>query len=107
MWLLLLAGLEAAAPRANLMTGKIDLHAVVDADRCPPAAADEIVVCANRTEADRQRLRPLPPIGPEALLPEAKLDLGGGASAALQGGTVTFPGGISSNRAMVTIKLPF
>lgn len=58
MWLLLLAGIDAASPRADVVSGKTDLHAVIDAGL-------------------------------------------------LQGSTVTFPGGVSSNRAMVTLTLPF
>lgn len=107
MLLPLLLGLQVAASSPGIITGRFDLGDAINRDHCARATSDEIVVCGTNRQADRQRLRPLPAIGPDPLLPAAKLDLGGGVSAAAHGDSASLPGGVTSNRAMITVKVPF
>ncbi len=100
----LLLGLQMAA--SGLATGRVDLGDVVVHDRCDPTTGDEIVVCGSSRETERQRLHPLADPA-DALFPQARVDLGNGISAAAHTESVTYPGGIIANRAMVTLTVPF
>ena len=72
-----------------------------------PAAGDEIVVCARPRSADRYRYRPVEGDYAEGL-PRAETSLfGGAAKGSIDLTSVKRPDGTISNRAMVTLKVPF
>jgi hypothetical protein len=74
---------------------------------CPVqrSQSDEVVVCANRGEANPYRINQPPP-PPEAQLPKAETQLADGVSAGAETENVDV-GGFPSNRMMIRLKVKF
>lgn len=85
----------------------IDTRAIREAIRCGATDGEDIVVCAQTDTVEPYRLRPLPPGDYEPRTPLAAFGLFDGGTLALEGDTATFPGGVTSNRAMVRLKMKF
>lgn len=75
-------------------------------DDCGTRDETEIVVCAQRTPKDGQRLLSLPSGFDEKPL-VAETGLLGDVTGKVSVESVEFPGGVKSNRVMFTIKTPF
>ncbi len=84
-----------------------DLRDLAPAPGCRPAAGDEIVVCAAPDRTLRHRLAPLPETPAQPLLPKAEFGIVGDLKGAIENEAVALPGGVSSNRIMLRMKLPF
>ena len=83
----------------------VTVPAAGDTGGCATADPDEIVVCKRTVDPGRYR-PPLPPPG-AAGPPRAEWGLGGGVRAGIETSSVPMPQGAISQRAMVTLKLPF
>ena len=105
MWLSMVLQLGNAlspAPRAD----DFDLRTVARARCGGTIANDEIVVCACRRDDDRYRLRALPPSRYDTGPDEAAMQIGN-AKVGVVAQKVDLPGGVTSNRALITLKIPF
>ena len=97
--------LQAGAALADPAVIDFDLRSAAAPESCT-GSTGEIVVCGRRQVDEPYRLKPLPPGDFEPRLPKASVGVLGGTVSA-HGETATMPGGATSNRAMVTLKLPF
>ena len=95
--------MSAPAPTARAPL-RIDLLNLTPARPCASASSDEVVVCARRAPDD-DRLQPLPEFTPTAL-PRAEFKLIGKSRIAAEVDSKDY-GRDVSNRAQVTIKIPF
>ncbi len=77
-------------------------------DPCPAAQSpDEIVVCAAPDLTAQHRLAPLAERARETLLPKAQFGIVGDVKGAVEAEAEEFPGGVVSNRIMVSVKIPY
>jgi hypothetical protein len=83
-----------------------DLRSYARTGGCVRGGSTDIIVCAQQSEADRQRLPVTNDRYPDALiLPKAEVGIGGGKTLGLRSEQVDI-GGAPSRRAMVTLKIP-
>jgi hypothetical protein len=83
-----------------------DLRSYAGTGACLRRGSNDIIVCARRSEADRQRLPAKEDRYPDELaLPKAELGVGGGKTLGLRSEQADV-GGFSSRRALVTLKVP-
>ena len=74
--------------------------------RCGEGDGSEIVVCARRSDEARYRIAP-PATQYDPPNVRAEAGLGGGATVGVYAHSVELPGAQTSNRIMITLKLPF
>ncbi len=103
-WAIILT-MQAATPLLGLDRSTFDLRTATPISRCA-GGGDEIVVC-GRQDSETYRLRDprLEAFEPKPL--RAEIGIVGDVSARVHGEQVEFPGGVTSQRAMVTLKVPF
>ena len=103
-WAIILT-MQAAAPLLDPGIAAFDLRAAAPPLPCA-GGTDEIVVCGHR-DSQKYRLRDprFETFEPKPL--RAEIGIVGDVSASVHGDQVEFPGGVTSNRAMVTLKVPF
>jgi hypothetical protein len=110
----LLAVQTAAAPVSREIVlldfdlGRVPARAVSveELNRCRPARGDEIVVCGRALPDSRYRLQELGHAFDDRP-PRAERGLGGGRTIGAYAESADLPGGLTSNRIMITFKLPF
>jgi hypothetical protein len=102
---LLIMAAQAAAPAPAPVAIDFDVRTVrpAAAPACGKGKAGEIVVCGRDDRG--QRLALLPQTDPR-LLPKAEIGLGGGTTLNAHVDRKNF-NGAASNRAMVTLSVPF
>lgn len=98
----LAAGVPADPSAFDLRT--FDLRTAITGKPCAAATSDEIVVCAARSERYRLRELSASRFDAKPLVAATRI---GNASAGIDTEQKMFPGGIPSNRVMLTLKLPF
>jgi hypothetical protein len=112
-WLLLatLAPAQTVAEEpaaANAATLKIDILVRRPAEKCEAQSADEIVVCANKTDNESQRLRPIE----DAEIydkDESRADFGLSENVrmAVEADGAELGGGVTGKRIMARVKIKF
>lgn len=107
----LMLALQVAAPAPAAIDFDLARHrpqaAATNSDRaCPPGEAGEIVVCGRR---DRNGDYPLDRWARTFAAPRrvAEIGIGGAATMRAYGESVGIGPGVTSNRAMIGIRLPF
>jgi len=106
MILPMLAALQLAAPPAASPDARktVELPAPWRSTKCPAGEpGSDIVVCGKRTDADQDRLKPLPERYAGVGGPGVGVDLGKGA----RGNVYTAPGRLNDKRVMMTVTMPF
>lgn len=114
-WLLLaafaaepVASIDVAAQESPSRTLKIDILSKPLAQKCDAQTSDEIVVCAEKTDNESQRLRP---IGNAAIYDKdesaAEFGIAENTRMAVQSETVELQQGVISKRIMARVKIKF
>ena len=93
--------MQAAVPEIDF-----DLREVPPPGKCEPGRADEIVVC-GRSDTERQRLPPLPDAKYAEAPPKAETKLFGDVVGSAVMESEGLAGGVTSDRIMVRMKIPF
>lgn len=94
---------DEAAP-----TIKINILVGEPVSDCKPSVKDEIVVCAEKTDQERYRLRPI--MNAEKYEPDpikAEIALSDKATILSEGEAASLPQGVQSNRIMVRARIKF
>lgn len=101
-------GPDDLTPRASSQSKVIDILLKPAVSECAAQAADEIVVCAQKTDQERYRLRSQStdsPFAREAL--KAEFSLSESTTMLAEGEAAGLPQGVQSNRLMVRMKIKF
>ena len=85
---------------------RFNLRDVPPPGKCEPGRADEIVVC-GRSDTERQRMPPLPDAKYAEAPPKAEMKLFGDVVGSAVMESEGLPGGGTSDRIMVRMKIPF
>lgn len=102
------SGPDDLAPRASSQTKVIDILLQKAAPECAAQTADEIVVCAQKTDQERYRLRSQSSdsrFAREDL--KAEFSLTENTTMLAEGEAAGLPQGVQSNRLMVRMKIKF
>lgn len=102
------SGPDDLAPRASSQTKVIDVLLKQAVSECAAQTADEIVVCAQKTDQERYRLRwqgTDSRFSREAL--KAEFSLTENMTMLAEGEAAGLPQGVQSNRLMVRMKIKF
>lgn len=87
---------------------KIDILVRRPKEQCEPTNSDEIIVCAEKVDNERYRLRPIPNADKyETDEIKAKFAIGENAIAAAETEQAELGGGAQSKRLMVRLKIGF
>ncbi len=100
--------LQAVSPPAGQAAPVVlDLHQSDVTETCAPNDTDDILVCGERDTGDRYRLKPLDAARFEPHHLKAETNLTGNLKGAAEAESAGIGPGVTSNRIMFRLKLPF